>query len=220
MFMGCRSFNVYNDYKITDISAPALNEVTTASVGDELIVQGKYETGLGVRVLKDCLDGKVKKGVYYATGVADYINSKNEKVGVIYRFDGEGITPETYRGVPADTWLEYNTFKKEFGCRDAVGLILDDIYDYTIEENAVRISDSSFQQTLIYLGKSGSVLKFGYRESIRDLARPAYSNEISYDLKDSDIVGYKKAKLQVIEATNTSITYKVLSYFDNSQSIY
>ena len=70
-------------------------------------------------------------------------------------------------------------------------------------------------QTLLYLGKSGNVLKFGYRESYQDLARPAFSNEISYDLTESDIIGYKKAKLQVISATNTSITYKVLSYFND-----
>lgn len=219
--MGCRSFKVYNDYKITNISAPVLNEVTTASVGDELIVQGKFETGLGVRVLKDCVDGKVKKGVYYATATSIIRNSLGEK-GLIYRFDGDGITKETYGGIAVDTWLEYNTFTKKLGRNDAegMGVVLDEIKDFELEENAIRISDSSFQQTLIYLGKSGSVLKFGYRESIRDLARPAYSNEISYDLKDSDIIGYKKAKLQVIEATNTSITYKVLSYFDDSQSIY
>ena len=75
-------------------------------------------------------------------------------------------------------------------------------------------SPDAFQRTLIYLGKTGNLLKFGYRETSNGYARPAFSNEISYDLNESNIIGYQKAKLQVIEATNTTIRYKVLSYFD------
>lgn len=180
-----------------------------------MISQGEYESGFAVRITKDCLDGEVPRGVYFCTGYRA-ISSETGERGYIYRFDGNGIR-YTSMGKPFAAWLEYNTLTKRFGRRFE---FLDDIEDYVLQEDARRISDSAFQQTLIYLGKSGSILKFGYRESIQDLARPSFSNEITYDLNDSDIIGYKKAKLQVISATNTSITYKVLSYFDDSESLF
>lgn len=74
-------------------------------------------------------------------------------------------------------------------------------------------SANHFQQTLIYSGKIGNRITIGYRESSGSMARPAFSNDVSYDLSESRIVGYKGARLEVIDATNTEITYKVLNGF-------
>ena len=45
------------------------------------------------------------------------------------------------------------------------------------------------------------------------MARSAYSNNVDYDLAESTIVGYKGARLEVVKATNTELTYRVLSGF-------
>lgn len=71
------------------------------------------------------------------------------------------------------------------------------------------------QQTLLYNGKIGSRITFGYREFSNGLARPAFSNNVDYDLSESMMIGYRGAKLEVIKATNTDITYKVISGFVN-----
>lgn len=95
-------------------------------------------------------------------------------------------------------------------------LNLDDIYnDLNIEfkNNFFITEENSFQQTLIYTGKMGNVLKFSYREFSDDLARPAFSTDISYDLTESKIIGYKDFKAEIIEATNTELTYKILQGF-------
>src|SRR5262249_17801584 len=49
---------------------------------------------------------------------------------------------------------------------------------------------NSFQQTLIYSGRVGDKIKAGYREFSNNLARPAFNNDVEYDLKESSVIGY------------------------------
>ncbi len=78
----------------------------------------------------------------------------------------------------------------------------------------ISSSNNSFKQTLIYSGKIGRKLNIGYREFLNDRSRPAFSNEVEYDLKESNLIGYKGAELEIIKATNRSIKYKVIRNFN------
>lgn len=81
-------------------------------------------------------------------------------------------------------------------------------------ENSLGVPEKNqFQQELLYNGKIGNRVALGYREFSGDLARPAFSNEVSYDLSESTTLGYKGARIEVIKATNTEITYKLVSGF-------
>jgi hypothetical protein len=71
-----------------------------------------------------------------------------------------------------------------------------------------------FKQEFIFNGKVGTNLKFVYREFINDMARPAYNQDLQYDLDESNIVGFKGLRLEIIKATNTSVEYKILSSFN------
>ena len=71
----------------------------------------------------------------------------------------------------------------------------------------------SFQQTLIYNGRIGDKINVGYREFSNSLARPAFNNDVEYDLSASRTIGYKGAQIEVIDANNNSITYRVLRNF-------
>ena len=73
--------------------------------------------------------------------------------------------------------------------------------------------DNSFQQTLIYSGRVGNKINIGYREFSNNNARPAFNNDVEYDLSSSNIIGYKGASIEVIKADNSSITYKLLKNF-------
>lgn len=84
--------------------------------------------------------------------------------------------------------------------------------DHSIDR-AIQLSANYFQQTLIYSGKIGNRITLGYREFSGNQARLGFSNDVTYDLSESNILGYKGARLEVIDATNTEITYKVLSEF-------
>lgn len=73
--------------------------------------------------------------------------------------------------------------------------------------------DASFQQTLIYSGRIGNKINIGYREFSNNSARPAFNNDVEYDLSTSNQIGYKGALLEVLKADNSSITYKVINSF-------
>jgi len=70
--------------------------------------------------------------------------------------------------------------------------------------------DYHFRVTLTYTGKSGSVVKVSYREYAGDLARPAYSLDLEYDLDESSSMNFRSLKMEVIEATNESITFVIV----------
>ncbi|CAD9197495.1 hypothetical protein QAC21B_03669 [Acinetobacter bohemicus] len=76
------------------------------------------------------------------------------------------------------------------------------------------MSEHSFQQTLIYSGKVGNKINISYREFSGSLARPAFNNDVEYDLNQSRQIGYKGALLEIADANNQSITYKVLKNFN------
>ena len=91
------------------------------------------------------------------------------------------------------------------GCRD--GLQFE-------KRNWTVAGSNSFQQTLLYNGKVGNKINIAYREFSSDLARPAFNNDVEYDLSESNQIGYKGALLEVIEANNQMIKYKVIKNFN------
>ncbi len=78
------------------------------------------------------------------------------------------------------------------------------------------------QEELIYSGTSGQTLKAIYREFIGDFVGSPYGNsgwgikqaftqELQYDLDSSSIIGFRSIQIEIVEATNSSITFKVIS---------
>jgi len=77
----------------------------------------------------------------------------------------------------------------------------------------VDVDAPNFRQELIYNGRSGDTVKFLYREFSGDYARPPFSQDVQYDLKDGNVIGFKGARIEISAATNTSLSYRVLSTF-------
>jgi hypothetical protein len=77
------------------------------------------------------------------------------------------------------------------------------------KDNRTNESLDSFQQTLIYSGRVGNKVNIGYREFSGDRARPAYNNDVEYDISTDKVIAYKGADIQIINADNKEITYIV-----------
>ena len=75
--------------------------------------------------------------------------------------------------------------------------------------------DDSFQQTIEYAGKSGAILRFIYAEFKDNLARDSFTREFQIDLSEGNVLAYKGAVIEVVSATNATITYKVIRNFKN-----
>ncbi len=72
-------------------------------------------------------------------------------------------------------------------------------------------TDESFMEELIYTGRSGTTVYVSYREYKKDFVRPAFFQELRYDIGQSDTIVFKQYKLKVIEATNEYIRFIVLA---------
>lgn len=72
----------------------------------------------------------------------------------------------------------------------------------------------SFKKELVYTGISRNVVSILYREFKEDIARPAFSQDLKYDLSESKIIGYRGARFEIIKATNQGLTYKTLKQLD------
>jgi hypothetical protein len=71
----------------------------------------------------------------------------------------------------------------------------------------------SFRQEFIYNGGSGSSVKFIYREFTGDMARPAFTQELEYDLDEGSVIGFKGLRIEILSATNIELEYRVLYPF-------
>lgn len=69
----------------------------------------------------------------------------------------------------------------------------------------------SFKAELIFTGITGGTMKVVYREYMDDYARPAFTTELQYNLDESKSLTYKSIKIEVLKATNQSLTYRVIS---------
>ncbi|WP_379920578.1 hypothetical protein [Erythrobacter sp. R86502] len=93
--------------------------------------------------------------------------------------------------------------------------VCDTEFPYQFTEKPFR-SANDFQQTLIYSGRVGDKIKISYREFSNSMARDAFTNDAEYDLSASNVIAYKGAKLEVVEADNEKIRYRVISNFNLS----
>jgi hypothetical protein len=182
---------------------PAVGSTATAGVGEELVTQGAL-IGYGRIVLSSDQpigDKILQKGKYFLekhTGEYDAFR-----------------VPTTHKdaakaGKPVMLFL----FHKDKGTKNAcISKTVCGEMEYTLDQTA-HFSQNSFHQTLLYSGKIGNRITLGYREFRNDMARQAFSNDVAYDLAESTVLGYKGARIEVIKATNTEITYKILSGFN------
>jgi hypothetical protein len=69
---------------------------------------------------------------------------------------------------------------------------------------------NNFKAELIYNGISKNTIKISYREFIKDMARPAFYQELNYDLDQSNIIQFKTLKIRVLHADNSEIKFIII----------
>lgn len=194
-----------------DVSEPPIGSVNTAYVGDALLKQGSYTEHDAIYIPEDQQISwayKVLRGYYLKQGDDEATEFFKPAPGS----DGGGVDKTTF----ADPWESVQAYKHEEklcivtvfnvqACKDGA--------DFSRQKKPVLRGDS-FQQTLIYSGKIGNKINIGYREFSGNMARPAFNNDVEYDLGASNTIGYKGAKLEILEATNEFIKYRVIRNFN------
>ena len=195
-----------------EISEPALSSVNTVSVGDVLVRQGVYLEHDAIQVTTPISAGPftIHPGKFLKAGDAPGIE--------LFLPGGSGPGRVT-KSALADDW-SYVIIKDEKPPRICVLTSYNSAITtcsstggYTRTKVEDQVS-SAFQQTLIYNGKVGNKLNIGYREFSNSLARPAFNNNVEYDLSEGSLIRYKGAELQIIEATNQFVRFKLIKNFN------
>jgi hypothetical protein len=198
----------------TEISEPTLGTVQTAQIGDNMLRQGHYMEHDALYLFTDASIGWA-----YTARQGYYLKKGEDEDSEFFLPSNEPEGGQIVKSALADNWQSLQAYKQEqtlcivtvfnvHACQSTVS--------FERRKRPVLQSDS-FQQTLIYNGKVGNKLNIGYREFSNNLARPAFNNAVEYDLTESNIIGYSGARIEIIEATNEFIKYKVIQNFNKAQ---
>ncbi|KFA59528.1 hypothetical protein A9G34_04380 [Gilliamella sp. Choc4-2] len=210
---GCNSvkYNYVVDKK--QFSYPALNVITKTFVGDDIVRQGTVAARDVIEfphttVISRIVDYTIQAGEYPKVGEDEnymFFGLKELNSGAAV---GKSIFADIPAGIRTDKRnndLCIITTKGGSLCNSNI------IFSYHKKK---ATNQNTFQQVLIYNGKIGNKINIAYKEFNDDYARPAFSNNVEYDLSNSRNIRYKGVELKVIRATNQYIEYKVLSNFN------
>lgn len=184
---------------------PAIGATSTVEIGEELVEQGDAATVDALILRSDVAIGDMifKQGTYplaVATEEHQLFNRVNvlrrgklSSRGKLFLFARDGASKK----LCASRSL----------CAEA---------DFSLGQTTA-FSRTRPRQVLIYNGKIADKVTLGYREFAKSAGKATSSNDVSYDLSESTTLSYRGARVEVINATNTEITYRVVSGFDGFQ---
>lgn len=214
--IGCGSGIKYNySPEIKNISFPRLNTVVKSYVGDEMIRQG-YEAKREVITFPNKVE--ISQLVSYYVPAGDYPKlGESDKYNYYSLIEANTSIPvqkSTFADL-ADAIIIYKDEKNKDICVITVygSKVCEGNLYYEINKKNF-INQKSLQQVLVYNGKVGNKINIGYREFEGGYARPAFSNNVEYDLSESQVLRYSGAEIRVIKATNQYIEYEVLKNFN------
>jgi hypothetical protein len=184
-------------------SIPKVGQVCTVYVGEPLFREGTLQTQDAIILKED--QGTQGWTAFHPAGIYKKIAIADEYVLYQYsELESNGWTdvfPQIIEDRKGDVQLKINTGYKLLGKDD---------YD---KKTITVDSPDSFEQTILFTGTNGSVVMFSYREFTNNVARPAFTIDLSFDTKIDNLVRIKGAQLEIIKYDNQSITYKLLSGF-------
>lgn len=203
--------------KVTQISTPAIGAVSVSNVGDIMVSQGVRSEHDALQVDRDIDLGllspyTITAGIFLKTGDGNGV----EFYSIYNPFVGGGTIRKALLADPPKAVEAYVNEQKICGVSvfNAEVCAKEGAYSRVLKQLE---SSNSFQQSLIYSGKVGNRIKLGYREFSGNAARPAFNNDVDYDLAESAVIGYKGARIEVLEATNEHIRFKLISNFNAAQ---
>jgi hypothetical protein len=202
---------------ISTTFAPVLNEIRDVEIGDALVSKEKGQKYDAIEITKEFkikLDytvetiepGTIFINDYTTKNMDLYSHSSDSTFGIAIPSDGKNSMVYTSH----DNDGIYTTGFSAFGFNF---LKPNEKIEY-IQTKVPAKDKEYFKQEFIYNGRVSDALKFIYREYVNDYARSAFTQDVQYDLSESDIIGFRGLRIKIINATNTTIEYIVLNYFE------
>jgi len=82
---------------------------------------------------------------------------------------------------------------------------------YDLVDTPTAAGSDYFRQTLVYLGAAQGVLRLSYREFSHDMARPAFTEELSFPLEATypQTIAWRETRITLLGVTNAGLRYRV-----------
>lgn len=214
---GCANVKIVEQSKIEESTGtmPQLHTITTAPVGDVLFSQYRYWRKTGWTVSGSASvsigGGKVvvSAGDFLFRAVVDGAEALCTEKRTFQVLIGSGKT-SCFSDRNRDGLLDQVRVASEVAWWSAD---VSPAIGYQTAEVIIPRPET-IKRELVYQGYSKGVLKLSYREYVNDLARPAFFQEVTYDIEAFPTeVTFKTSRLLILKAGNSGIEYKVLSSF-------
>lgn len=83
-------------------------------------------------------------------------------------------------------------------------------YTHVESKIVTRLAGGSFKRELVYLGVSGQTLRVLYREFSDNLARPAFTQELTYPVTpEKSAIAFRSLQIEVTKIQPTEVHYSV-----------
>lgn len=222
---------------LTGCSTPPL--IAMPRSGDERIRAEFFEPKVGVTAKREVGESLLKKGVSTTTSksnvtLLDEASSSMDlghklyvaagTTGVLQRRSDSGlpmmcvntsgaglIATGVAIGCLVDTDRDGKFDQSMFAARDRYFPLAAPVR-YKLDTTQLEVENSAdFQVDVLYQGLSKGEVKISYREFKGGLARPAFTQDVAYELdKDgSGMIAFKGMRIKVLKATREDITYIV-----------
>ncbi|MFS0741691.1 hypothetical protein ABC365_13950 [Brevundimonas sp. 3P9-tot-E] len=215
LLSGCASTQIVAP-QIETVDRPALNTVTEVDVGEAAVEAGRRRSLPGLALANELTwgDGLLRKRFTISPGqltarqsderhtyyVSDRMTARDPLLGTAPHTSGglcranDGSGPVRGFITPGLCVLTWNTTPQ--------------VRDIRIQE----VDDGSRRRELIYHGRADGKVRFLYRETTHD--GPAQTQTVEYDLDEDAVIGFRGARLEVMDADNTRLRYRLLSPFE------
>ncbi|MDC0325137.1 hypothetical protein OAM01_00095 [bacterium] len=192
---------------------PPLNTESTAQVGKEILHQGELKQRAAIHLSEEIKFGK--DGAYALT--PGYYYRAGESIGWETYAPADGPDAGSVKKAPGAITLQGSFHYSNDG--KTIGLITNFYQALNKKAKGITrttrpsLSRDAIQRSLVYGGRNGTKIKLGYREVWQNITRPAGDVFVEHDLVDSKVVEFNSARIEVIEATDKYIQYRVTQAF-------
>ena len=194
------------------IKVPSVNVETSQELGETLLEYAMVSSSPSWRITREHITKKNIFGVYYVFAPQvvkplKIIGNSTKTFGASSVSVFGGLSPNGSLGGEL-----VGTYTSEGLCFYLAQKHC--LVDQIVPANYIDLTQPNIKQQLIYNGRVGNFVKFLYREvSEGTYLRLPFTQEVQYDLKEGIIIGFRGARIEILDATNRRITYKVIKHF-------
>lgn len=197
---------------------PAVGDVSTAEVGESLYKEGIRTVSKRFNaILKSDVTSKMDNGYTLSlkagSGGQMLMRSDTHAPLLCFVMQPTGLIglfgDSNVLGCLVDVDKNQIFESSMFGMYDmAFALSSPAPYDVAVTETAAESPDD-FHVDVLYQGTSKGEVKISYREYSKGIARPAFTQDVSYELQPDGTasIGFKGMRIKVLKATGQDIRY-------------